>query len=127
MNKHRKERELFLEKIKKDYDLYGWGKPINWKEKKELFREVILLCPNMRKKDDGTIIESCNDRNDYLRKCEEEAEALDWVLEEYDFDFFVLNCPNYNFDDKPSQRGLNYSSTWEKYQKLKKEAQNSNK
>lgn len=111
-NRHRKTRELFLGFVKKELDIYGWSKPEDFSDRVSDFKKVILLCPNMTKCGGGRKLEYVTDRFEYLESCLAELEDKDWILEEWEFDAMVYECPNYVLPPDANKKHNDYSKLW---------------
>lgn len=100
----KKDRIRFLEYIKKQYDIYGFDKPENFKNRMQIIREAVLLAPNFTKENGNKYESFANDRISYLDQVEQEVKEKNYILLEWEFDSFVFLAPNI-----PSERGTENS------------------
>lgn len=115
---HKKVRERYLEFVKKELDIYGWSKPVNFKDRVNDIRKVVLLCPNITKVLVGEVPPYVSDRGEYLKEVEKELEEKGWVLEEWEFDSIVFKCPNYILPPDANKKHNDVSVMWKKFHML---------
>lgn len=89
-----KDRQRFLSFIKKQYDIYGYGRPEDFTDRMHIIREAVLLAPNFSRKAGNRKPTFADDRNEYLNGVEKDVEENKFLIDEYIFDSYVWSAPN---------------------------------